>query len=150
MHNKFIIVTILFTDDHSEPKHRHLFSPYSNRTMQSESARSQSTKPACLIDSYPLPRVEELLTILSNGNLFSKLDMSQAYLQLPLGEESKEYVTVNTHKGLYRYNRLLLPNLKILLGRQFPCLPDFLIWLPLSPLIGVGGTVRALKILLGR
>ena len=32
--------------------------------------------------------------------------MSQAYLQLPLDEESKEYVTVNTHKGLYRYNRL--------------------------------------------
>ena len=61
---------------------------------------------ACLIDSYPLPRVEELLTSLSGGNLFSKLDMSQAYLQLPLDEESKEYVTVNTHKGLYRYNRL--------------------------------------------
>ena len=62
---------------------------------------------ACLIDSYPLPRVEELLTSLSGGNLsFSKLDMSRAYLQLPLDEESKEYVTVNTHKGLYRYNRL--------------------------------------------
>ena len=61
---------------------------------------------ACLIDSYPLPRVEELLASLSGGNLFSKLDMFQAYLQLPLDEESKEYVTVNTHKGLYRYNRL--------------------------------------------
>ena len=32
--------------------------------------------------------------------------MLQAYLQLPLDEESKEYVTVNIHKGLYRYNRL--------------------------------------------
>ena len=61
---------------------------------------------ACHTDSYPLPRVEELLASLSGGNLFSKLDMSQAYLQLPLDEESKEYVTVNTHKGLYRYNRL--------------------------------------------
>ena len=61
---------------------------------------------ACLIDSYPLPQVEQLLASLSGGNLFSKLDMSQAYLQLPLDEESKEYVTVNTHKGLYRYNRL--------------------------------------------
>ena len=50
--------------------------------------------------------MEELLASLSGGNLFSKLDMSQAYLQLPLDEESKEYVTVNTHKGLYRYNRL--------------------------------------------
>ena len=61
---------------------------------------------ACLTDSYPLPRVEELLANLSGGNLFSKVDMSQVYLQLPLDEQSKEYVTENTHKGLYRYNRL--------------------------------------------
>ena len=60
----------------------------------------------CPSDSYPLPRVDELLANLSGGKYFSKLDMSQAYLQLPLDEESKEYVTVNTHKGLYRYNRL--------------------------------------------
>ena len=48
----------------------------------------------------------ELLANLSGGKYFSKLDMSQAYLQLPLDEESKELVTVNIHKGLYRYNRL--------------------------------------------
>ena len=39
---------------------------------------------ACLTDSYPLSRVEELLASLSGINPFSKLDMSQAYLQ-PLG-----------------------------------------------------------------
>ena len=61
---------------------------------------------ANLTDSYPLPRVDELLANLSGGKYFSKLDMSQAYLQLPLDEESKELVTVNTPKGLYRYNRL--------------------------------------------
>ena len=32
--------------------------------------------------------------------------MSQTYLQLPLEESSKEFVTINTHKGLFRYNRL--------------------------------------------
>ena len=58
------------------------------------------------VDSYPLPRVDELLASLSGGKFFSKLDLSQAYLQLPLDEQSREYVTVNTHKGLYRYNRL--------------------------------------------
>ena len=61
---------------------------------------------ACTADSYPLPRVDELLANLAGGQYFSKLDLSQAYLQLPLDEESKEYVTVNTHKGLYKYNRL--------------------------------------------
>ena len=32
--------------------------------------------------------------------------MSLAYLQLPLNDESKELVTVNTRKGLFQYNRL--------------------------------------------
>ena len=34
------------------------------------------------------------------------LDLSQAYQQLPLDEESKNYVIINTHKGLFRYTRL--------------------------------------------
>ena len=27
-------------------------------------------------------------------------------MQLPLAEASKEFLTINTHKGLYQYNRL--------------------------------------------
>ena len=37
---------------------------------------------------------------------FTKLDMSQAYLQLQLNKESRELVTINTHKGLFQYTRL--------------------------------------------
>ena len=37
---------------------------------------------------------------------FSKLDLSHAYSQLPLGEESKQYVLINTHRGHFRYNHL--------------------------------------------
>ena len=43
---------------------------------------------------------------MSGGKVFTKLDMSQAYLQLPLDDNSKELVTINTHKGLFQYNRL--------------------------------------------
>lgn len=57
---------------------------------------------AIKVDHYPIPRVEELFSKLAGGKHFTKLDMSQAYLQLPLEEESKEYVTISTHKGLYR------------------------------------------------
>ena len=32
--------------------------------------------------------------------------MSNAYLQLPLSDESKQYVVINTHRGLFQYNRL--------------------------------------------
>ena len=55
---------------------------------------------------YPLPRIEELFASVSGGKVFSKLDLSHAYLQLQLDESSQEYVTINTHCGLYRYTRL--------------------------------------------
>ena len=43
---------------------------------------------------------------MSGGKIFTNLDMSQAYLQLQLDDKSKELVTINTHKGLFQYNRL--------------------------------------------
>ena len=55
---------------------------------------------------YPLPRIDELFAAVSDGKIFSKLDLSHAYLQLQLDESSQEYVMVNTHRGLYRYTRL--------------------------------------------
>ena len=62
---------------------------------------------ASLIDSYPLPRVvEDLFTALSGGKRFTKLDLSHAYLQLQLGEETKSLTTINTHRGLFQYNHL--------------------------------------------
>ena len=58
------------------------------------------------IDQYPLPKPEDLFASLSGGEKFSKIDLTQAYLQMTLEEESREYVTVNTHMGLFRYTRL--------------------------------------------
>ena len=40
----------------------------------------------------------------AGGEKFTKLDMSQAYLQLTLSKGSKQYVVINMHKGLFRYN----------------------------------------------
>ena len=55
---------------------------------------------------YPLPRVEDLFATLAGGKSLTKLDLAHAYTQIPLDESSKQYVTINTRKGLFRYNRL--------------------------------------------
>ena len=47
--------------------------------------------------------------ILADGHdkvIFSHLDLSEAYLQVEVDDNSKELLTVNTHKGLYKFNRL--------------------------------------------
>ena len=62
--------------------------------------------PVSKLDNYPLPKVEDLFALLNKGKFFSKLDLSQAYQQLPLDEHSKQYLAINTQKGLFRYTRL--------------------------------------------
>ena len=57
-------------------------------------------------DMYPLLKIEELFASPSGGQMFTKLDLSHAYLQVPLAEESQKYLFINTHKGLYVYKRL--------------------------------------------
>ena len=58
------------------------------------------------IDQHPLPKPDELFAALTGGHKFTVLDLSQAYQQLKLHEDSKKYVTINTHQGLYCYTRL--------------------------------------------
>ncbi|KAJ8049344.1 hypothetical protein HOLleu_02051 [Holothuria leucospilota] len=57
-------------------------------------------------DAYPLPTAEGIFATLPGGRVFSKIDLTNAYQQLELTERSKELLTVNTHKGLYQYQRL--------------------------------------------
>eukprot|EP00731_Ephydatia_muelleri_P011873 Em0006g767a len=58
------------------------------------------------VDRYPLPKPNDLFATLAGGQKFSKIDLSQAYQQLVLEEESCELVVINTHIGLFSYTRL--------------------------------------------
>lgn len=50
------------------------------------------------LETYPLPRIEDLFTSLAGGKTFSKLDLAHAYLQVELDPSTRKYVTINTHK----------------------------------------------------
>lgn len=65
-----------------------------------------SINPWLEVDQYPIPNPQDLFTKLVGGKKFTKLDLSQAYQQVELEESSKQYLTINTHKGLYKVNRL--------------------------------------------
>ena len=60
-----------------------------------------------LTEWYPLPRIEDFFANLAGGKHFSKLDLHQAYHQMEVTEASKKFLTINTHKGLFRYNCLV-------------------------------------------
>ena len=65
-----------------------------------------TVNPVLAIEKYPLPKPKDLMTNLAGGLRFSKLDLTQAYFQIVLDQESHKYVTINTHKGLYQYTRV--------------------------------------------
>ena len=58
------------------------------------------------IDQFPIPRVEDLLANLNGGKSFTKIDLAQAYLQMEVEDACKKFLTINTSKGLFTYNRL--------------------------------------------
>ena len=58
------------------------------------------------LDNYPVPTVDDVSAQMSWCVKFSKLDLTHAYQQMELEEESKHLLNLNTHKGLYRPTRL--------------------------------------------
>ena len=61
---------------------------------------------AIVIDSHPLPHIEEVLTELQEARMFSTLDLQSAYHQVPLHEESRDLTAFITHEGLFRFCRV--------------------------------------------
>ena len=59
-----------------------------------------------LVDQYPLPKLSDLMTSLTGGQKFSKMDLSAAYQQIFLEGESEKLLNINTHQWLYQYTRL--------------------------------------------
>ncbi|CAH8629424.1 unnamed protein product [Schistosoma rodhaini] len=55
---------------------------------------------------YPLPVPEDLFAKLNGGTCFAKIDFSDAYLQVEVDDDSRELLTINTHRGLFQYTRL--------------------------------------------
>lgn len=61
---------------------------------------------AVVMDCYPLPHVDELLSSLRGATLFSTIDLANTYYQVPLHKDSRDITAFITHKGLFRFCRV--------------------------------------------
>lgn len=61
---------------------------------------------AVLREHHPMPVVDEYIARLGQGNIWSKLDVKEAFLQIELAEESRDLTTFITSCGLFRFKRL--------------------------------------------
>ena len=58
-------------------------------------------------ERHPIPTIEEILYDLNGFTVFGKLDLKWGFRQVELEEESREITTFVTHRGLYRYKKLM-------------------------------------------
>ena len=58
------------------------------------------------VPQHPMPNLEDMLPKLAGKKYFSKLDLSTAYLQMRLDEESQKFTVLNTPRGLLKIKRL--------------------------------------------
>ena len=54
--------------------------------------------------THPIPKVEDVHSAMRGCSVFSVLDVSSAYHQLPVSEMPQVFLTVNTEHGLYRFS----------------------------------------------
>ena len=66
----------------------------------------QTVNPVVEVDQYPMPTAEELFAKIQGGQKFSKLDLTTAYLQVEISDESRKCLVINTHKGLKEFTRM--------------------------------------------
>ncbi|EYC37500.1 hypothetical protein Y032_0784g2333 [Ancylostoma ceylanicum] len=78
----------------------------SNGTLRLCADFSTGLNDALMLHQHPLPTSDDVFTKLNGGTIFTQLDFADAYLQVEVDENSKELLTINTHRGLFRYNRL--------------------------------------------
>ncbi|XP_028164567.1 uncharacterized protein K02A2.6-like isoform X2 [Ostrinia furnacalis] len=85
---------------------------------------SVSINKQLLVEQYPLPTAQELFSRLHGGTEFSKLDLTQAYSQFVLDEDSQQLTCINTHRGLFKYTRLVfgLASAPAIFQRAMDCL----------------------------
>ncbi|XP_055599014.1 uncharacterized protein LOC129748419 [Uranotaenia lowii] len=58
-------------------------------------------------DAYPLPHPGRILGQLPKANYLSTIDLSEAFLQVPLDKESRRYTAFSVQgKGLFQYTRM--------------------------------------------
>ncbi|XP_072348668.1 LOW QUALITY PROTEIN: voltage-dependent T-type calcium channel subunit alpha-1I [Scyliorhinus torazame] len=60
--------------------------------------------PVLCADLYPLPLREDLFSGISGEQQFSKIDLSQTYLQMKVAAESEPLLMIVAHKGQFGYN----------------------------------------------
>lgn len=67
---------------------------------------SKTINPHLKESNYPLPLIDDIFQTLQRGKYYSKIDLSEAYHQIEVDDETSSLLAWSTHLGTYKVNRL--------------------------------------------
>jgi len=67
---------------------------------------STGLNDAVQLHQHPLSVTEDISSIINGVHVFSQIDFSGACLKVELDDDSKRLCNINTHQGVYEYQRL--------------------------------------------
>ena len=65
-----------------------------------------TVNPQLYVDPHPLPRFEDIISKISRSKYFTKLELSDAHLQMELDPASRKYLIIATHLGYFQFKEL--------------------------------------------
>ena len=102
----------MHTDDVVEPSN----SPWRSQPLVMEEGEhhkrrfvvdfSQTINIYTLADAYPLPRISDQVNEISKFKIFSHLELTSAYYQIPLKEEERAYTAFEADGKLWQFKRV--------------------------------------------
>lgn len=78
----------------------------SNGTVRLVGDYSVTINTCIVPEDYPIPNIEEILYDFRCCKYYSKFDVREAYMHMPVTEETAKLLTVNTPRGLFKVNRM--------------------------------------------
>jgi len=67
---------------------------------------SQTINRFTMLDAYPLPKIEEVISRISKYEVFSTIDLKSAYHQVPIKESEKYFTAFEAEGKLYHFLRV--------------------------------------------
>jgi len=89
----------------------------------------RAVNKAVIPDKYPLPTIKELTTHFYGSTTFSKLDLRQGYLKVPLHPDSHNLTAFVTHTGVYTRMPFGLSCFQKIMSTIFTGIPGVVIYL---------------------
>ena len=60
-----------------------------------------------IMDHYPLPKITtDFSEVIAGSTIFSKCDLTKAYLQIEVAEEDHHKTAINTREGIFQFKRM--------------------------------------------